>query len=206
MQGLQGLQGLQGFDGPQGPQGAAGAQGSQGPQGSQGAQGAAGAVSVFVLTSNQAATAATTNLVGAGWTALAGTLAANQVWRLKLWFTYLHTAAATPTLTFELAVDGVAVLTVVVTPVSTANTFHGSAECEFTVRTSGTTGTIMGALHVQSHGLTLANAGGNNAQVDVATDTINTTGDRLIQLRCRMTTAVASNTLTVSQGFVARAA
>jgi hypothetical protein len=156
------------------------------------------------LLANAAATNAATNLVGASLTAPANFLKAGQVWRLTFWFTFLHTAAATPTLTFELAVAGVAIVALVVTPVATAGTYHGKAVAEFTVRSVGASGALAAALQVSSHRLTAANAGADPAQVDIATDAIDTTVSRLIELRARMTTAVAGNTLTIPLGYPER--
>ncbi len=149
-------------------------------------------------------TALTTNLVGASLNAPANFLKAGQVWAFRSPFTFLHTAAATPTLTVELAVAGVAIVAAVVTPVATAATFHGLLEAFFTVRAVGVAGSVCGAVFVRSHGLTLANAGADPAQVDTTPDAIDTTIARLVELRARMTTAVASNTLTLSQGWVER--
>lgn len=92
----------------------------------------------------------------------------------------------------------------VVTPVATAGTYHGKATAEFTIRSVGASGTLMGAVQVESHGLTAANAGAAPAQVDTTADTIDTTVAPLVELRARMTTAVASNTLTISQGYAER--
>ncbi len=47
-------------------------------------------------------------------------------------------------------------------------------------------------------------AGAAPAQVDTTADTIDTTIARLVELRTRMTTGVASNTLTISQGYAER--
>ena len=156
------------------------------------------------LVANAAATAAVTNLVGASLNAPANFLKVGQVWAFRAPFTYLHTAAATPTLTLELAVAGAAIVAAVVTPVATATTFHGMFEGFLTVRTVGASGSVMGAVFIRSHGLTLANAACEVAQVDTTADTIDTTIARLIELRARMTTAVASNTLTISQGWCER--
>lgn len=156
------------------------------------------------LVANQAATNATTNLVGASLSAPANFFRVGQVWRATAWWTYLHTAAATPTLTCELAVAGSAVLALVVTPVATAATYHGKTEAVFTVRSLGAAGSLCGALRCYSRGLSIANADGGHAQVDTSTDALDTTIARLLELRMRMTTAVASNTLTLSQGYFER--
>ena len=81
------------------------------------------------------------------------------------------------------------------------HTFHGIFEGVLTVRTVGVSGTVMGAVFIRSHGLTPANAAAEVAQVDTTADTIDTAVARLIELRARMTTAVASNVLTISQGW-----
>ncbi len=156
------------------------------------------------LLANQAATNATTNLVGATWNAPANAMKVGQVWRGTLWFTFLHTAAATPLLTAELAVGGATVLQQSITPVSTAGTFHGKLECVFTVRSSGAAGSVMAAMALRAQGLMLANAGANPSVVDTTADAVDTTIARLIELRMRMQTAVASNTLTISQGYFER--
>ena len=156
------------------------------------------------LLTNQAAAAATTNLVGATLNAPANFLKAGQVWAFRAPFTYLHTAAATPTLTLELAVAGTAIVAAVATPVATAATFHGILEGFMTVRAVGVSGSVMGAVFIRSHGLTLAGAAADVVQVDTTADAIDTTVARLIELRARMTTAVASNTLTISQGWCER--
>ena len=153
------------------------------------------------LVANAAATAAVTNLTAASWTQPANRFEAGQVWKLSGRYTYLHTAAATPTLTLEMVVGGAVVCSAVVTPISVAATFHGVVEAYFTVRTIGATGTIMPSVHLYAQGLTQANEWGGS-QVDTATDTIDTTISRLVELRMRMTTAGASNTLTISQGWV----
>lgn len=156
------------------------------------------------LLANAAATAAVTNLVCATLPAPANFLKVGQVWSLQGLFTYLHTAATTPTLTFDLTVGGVPITSLIVTPVATAGTYHGRICAIFTVRSVGAPGTLMTALQLYSHGLTAASAGAAPAQVDTATDAITTTSANTIALQARMTTAVASNTLTISQGWVER--
>lgn len=156
------------------------------------------------LVASLSAAALSTNLVGASFTAAPNSLAVGQVWKMRMHFTYLHAAATTPTLTFELAVAGTAVVAAVATPVATATTFHGWAEAYFTVRSVGVSGSLMGSVHVGALGLTLANAEGGAQQVDTVADVIDTTQSRLIEFRARMTTAVASNTLTIAQGWPER--
>lgn len=156
------------------------------------------------LLANASAVALATNLAGASLNAPANFLKVGQVWAFRMSFTFLHAAATTPTLTLELAVAGTAIVAAVATPVTTATTFHGIAEGFLTVRAVGVSGSLMGAVFIRSHGLTLANAACEVGQVDTTADTVDTTVARLIELRMRMTTAVASNTLTVPQGWVER--
>ncbi len=127
-----------------------------------------------------------------------------QVWKLRVHWTYLHTAASTPSLTTELAVAGAAIVVLVVTPVAVAGTYHGAVEAYFTMRGVGVSGSLMGSVHLQSHALTLASAGAGPATVNTTPTTIDTTIARLVELRMRMTTAVAANTLTLSQGWAER--
>jgi hypothetical protein len=155
------------------------------------------------LLTNQVAAAAVTNLVGASFSAPPGSLRVGEVYLLRCAFTFLHTAAATPTLTVELVAGGVVVASAVLTPISVATTFSGWAEAYFTVRSIGASDTIMPAIHCQAQGLTQANDWGGGV-VDVAADTVSDASALLFQLRMRMTTAVAGNTLTISQGWPER--
>lgn len=155
---------------------------------------------------NQAATAAVTNLVGAALPAPANFLKVGQVWAFHFPFTFLHTAAATPTLTLEFALQGVVQLAQVVTPVAVAATYHGFCRGYLTVRAVGVSGSFCPYITLESHGLTLAAAGAAPTNVATVPTTIDTTIARLIELRLRMTTAVASNTLTIPQGWVERLA
>lgn len=158
------------------------------------------------LLANQSAAALATNLVVASLNAPANFLKVGQVWGFFAPFTFLHTAAATPTLTLELSVAGAAIVAAVATPVSTAATFHGLLQGFLTVRAVGASGSLCGAVFIRAQGLTLANAACDVAQVDTTPDTVDLTTAKLIELRARMTTAVASNTLTVPQGWVQRLA
>lgn len=153
---------------------------------------------------NQTATNATTNLVGATYNAPAGALQIGHVYKALSLGQFVHTAAATPTITVEVAVAGVALRTFVVTPPSVAATFQLAIEAWFTVRTLGASGTII----VGGRALFLPPSGVQApfGAADLATGPaiVNTTIARLFELRARMTTAVASNTLTLAQGYWAR--
>lgn len=153
------------------------------------------------LTANASTTNSAANNTIATFTAPADTLLVGDVYRVAGNFTFVDPGATTPTLTFELLIGGAVVNTVVVTPVLTAATFHGRVLAEFTVRSVGAGGTVMTAMHVAGSGLSLAGAFSGGSQVDTATDAVDTTVSRVLELRARMTTAVAGATLTFSQGY-----
>lgn len=156
---------------------------------------------VFSLVASQAATAAVTVLVGATYSVPANSAAIGTVYRIRVWYRFVSTVSP-PTLTFRLTVAGVAVATIVVTSVSAAATAGGLLEGEITIRTTGAGGTLMAALVCSNnHGIT--NATNWNAQnVTISTAAIDTTAANIIEIDAKMTTAVAANTLTLSQGTV----
>lgn len=152
-----------------------------------------------VLLADAVATAAVTNLVGASWASPANAFKLGQVWRFSCWAKFLHTAATTPTLTLELAVGGVAFVTALLTPPATAATFVGRLEGLLTVRAAGVSGSIVTAVE----GLFSNPSIFGSANLGAAAG-FDTTSAKLVELRVRMTTAVASNTLTLTQGMVER--
>lgn len=153
------------------------------------------------LTANAAASGATTNLSCCTFTHQAGSLRVGSTFLYTGWYVYTHTAAATPTLTAELLINGAVVSACILTPQTLAATFTGKIEAIFTVRSIGAGGTVMLQMLNGSPAQVQAStvAGGSN---DTATDAIDTTVSRSSELRIRMTTAVASNTLTVTNGYV----
>ncbi len=159
------------------------------------------------LVANQAVTNATTNIIGATLPNPANFLKVGQVWLLAAPVAFLHTAAVSPTVIFEL-VYGATVIAAVptITPVGTAGTFSGIVEGTFTVRTLGATGTVMGYAEARVFGLQTANTWGGGALCQTTATTVDTTATNAIVLRARMGSAVASNTLTFSQGWVQRLA
>lgn len=162
-----------------------------------------GCAAVQAITANTAATNATTNLSGGSFAIPAGSSRVGTLYRNTLAFLYTHTAATTPTLTAELLIAGAVAQTVVFTPLAFAATFYGEVVAITTIRSLGAGGTCMVSAQFKcgianSLGDALAGAG------TVATTAIDTTASQTIELRIRMTTAVASNTLTVIQGFTER--
>lgn len=130
--------------------------------------------------------------------------------RLSAYFMYNHTAAGTPLIQVQLVLNGTAtpgsgttIESVQITPVSTAAAFGGKLEAVCSLRTAGASGTM-------SRWLACFNNFGNatleyNAINDGGSVTdvaINTTVANSLSLRIFMVTAVASNTLTVVDGFV----
>lgn len=131
----------------------------------------------------------------------ANSLRVGDVWRLTAAFVFVHTAAVTPQLAFSLdAFSASFVVTCI--PVATAGTYNGEVEAYFTVRTlgSGTSASVARAIHVRCPGLNAANGG---SKVDPATVLgFDSTAATQARLGSQMTTAVAGNSLTFSQGFV----
>lgn len=157
---------------------------------------------VTAVTANAAATNATTNLSFGTFTVPANTFQVGSVWEFYGYAVFLHTAAATPTLTLEILVNGSVVDSAVMTPLSTAGTWAVEAYGILTIRTTGAGGTLQANCRMSS-GISLSTGtASNSGSNSTATDAVDTTQSRSIEMRIRMTTAVASNTLTVTQGYV----
>ena len=161
---------------------------------------------VLVNTTTPAATNATTNLsMGGQFTIPANTLRVGSLYQITCNYVYLHTAAATPTITAELLINGtvIAQCTLVLTPISTASTFTGTivyyVRCQ--ALGSGTTGKVVCTADQKNSFVAFARPSIENPTGTATTD-IDTTIARTLEGRIRMTTAVASNTLTVTQGFI----
>ena len=152
------------------------------------------------ITANAAATNATTVLTGATWTMPANTATVGTVIRIRCNYQFVKTVGP-PTLTCNLNVAGASVASFVITSVSAATTVGGYIEGYVTIRTTGAPGTLMSSLDgVNNHGSALVSY--NPQTVNIATTNITTTAANVISLTMNMTTAVAGNTLTISQGWV----
>ena len=153
------------------------------------------------ITANQTATNATTVLTGASWTMPANTATVGMVIRIRCNYRFVKTAGP-PTLTCNLRVGGALAASFVISSVSSATTSGGYIEGNVTLITTGAGGTYMSSMDgSNNHGIT--NATNWNPQfVNIATSAINTTIANTISLTMNMTTAVAANTLTISQGWV----
>lgn len=158
-------------------------------------------------TTQPSASAATTNLsCGGSFSIPASTLGVGDVYRITGEYFYLHAAATTPTITMEFLLAGsvVAAVTLVNTPIATASNYTGTLIYTLRVQTTGAGGTCAISLDQKNTYVTFARASIENVPVGSApgTTAINTTAANTIEARIRMTTAVASNTLTVTQGFI----
>lgn len=148
-------------------------------------------------------TNATTNVDSLSHTIPANTLEVGSVYRVTALFAFVHTAAATPTITVEWLINGAVILTAVLTPPSTAATFGVRADVLFTVRTVGASGTFISWLEARMSASAADGPHGVAAQ-DAVTTTVDTTLSRTVLVRARMTTAVASNSLRCNQAFIER--
>lgn len=156
---------------------------------------------VASIIANTAATNATTILTGATWTMPANLATAGMVIRLRCNYRFVKTVAP-PTLTCNLNVAGASVASFVISSVSSGTTSAGYIEGYITIRTIGGVGTLMSGLNGNNnHGITNA-TNWNPTSTNIATSAINTTIGNVLSLTMRMTTAVAGNTLTISQGWI----
>lgn len=158
-------------------------------------------------TTMPAATNATTNLTcGGSFSIPANTLEAGAVYRVTGEWHYVHTAAATPTITIEFLINAVviAAVTRVITPIATAANYTGTLIATLRCQTTGAGGTCVVNLDSKDSVQTFARGSIENTPNTAApaTTAIDTTVARTIELRIRMTTAVAANTLTVVHGYI----
>jgi hypothetical protein len=167
---------------------------------------------VSVNATTPTATNATTNLsCGGSYTAPANTWrAGSTLYRFTGVCVYDHAAAATPTITAELLINGVVVTTLVMTPMNIARAFDLHVTGYIRCQSVGGAGTVMCTIE-QINSFAVQGAGSAShdhviGERGTGTTVIDTTVSRSIEMRVRMTTAVASNTLTVTQGFIERLA
>lgn len=155
-----------------------------------------------VATGAGAVTGAVTNISCGVYTVPANSVAVGTTFRFTCSYVFAHTATP-PTLTFEVLIGGVVAETLILTFVASATTQGGLMEGYLRVQTTGAPGSANVTMSgVSGGGLALSS---QNAQsVAVATDAITTTGTVTLELRARMTTLVAANTLTVMIGMVER--
>lgn len=155
---------------------------------------------VVALTANGSQSGTTTNIDCGTFTIPANTLRVGSAYRLYAHYVFTKTAAP-PTLTFEVLINGVVVETLVATFTASAATVGGWVSALVVCRTTGSTGTAMITMTQETNGGS-AIASQLMATTGTATDTVDTTVSRSLQLRARMTTGVASNVLTIVQGLI----
>jgi hypothetical protein len=158
-----------------------------------------------VKTVNTAVTALATNITMVTTTVAANDWAVGSLWRLTGWFKFNHPSAATPTLTVDLLVGGTLEETFVVTPIApgATDTYPGRVEAIICCRSTGGAGTMKTDVQIYtSAGSTSGNC--LNGSIVTADRGLDTTVSNALLLRIRMTTGVASNVLTVVQGYAER--
>lgn len=155
------------------------------------------------ITTNPTTTNAVTNLSTGVYSIRAGSMIPGALYRLTtLWVAALTLAG--PTLTIELLTGGTVRRTLVIPAAAAASTYTGKMVAYVRCVTNGATGSLMLSYeHIdnsQAFGL-------NSVQNDTTTAVlaaVDTTVAQTIELRMRMTTAVAANTLTLTQAFIER--
>lgn len=148
-------------------------------------------------------TANVTNLSPGVLTIAANTTLVGDYYHSHLAWELIHTAAATPQLICECLYNGVVVTSRTVTPVAVAGTYHGSFDCWWRFSAIGGAGVGTGRVAIQSSndlGSTLS----GRLSSDAATNstTVDTTASQTLEFRCRMVTAVASNTLSLFNAYI----
>jgi hypothetical protein len=161
-----------------------------------------GGRAVTSIVANASASGATTNLSFGSFTVPANTFQVGSTWEFFGYFVYLHTAAATPTLTLEIVVNGSPIDSAVLTPQTLAGTWSGDAYGIFTVRSVGVGGSCQANCKLNSGIGVSSGTASNDGSNSTAPDTLDTTVTRTVEMRIRMTTVLASNTLTVTQGYI----
>lgn len=149
------------------------------------------------------ATNATTNLSAGSYTILGGTTLAGDTYRSYIYWSFDHTAAATPTLTIEWVFGGAVLVTRVITPQASAGVFSGIIEAHARFRSNaGVSGTAAFSIKIATPlGNTVQDRWGG-ASGNFSGGGINTSIDQALELRMRMTTAVPANTLTLQQAWL----
>lgn len=161
-----------------------------------------GGVLSALTSSSPTANGVSNNLALAAFAIAANTTLVGHTYRSAIYYTFTHTAAATPTLTIEMLVNGVVVASLVVNVVATAGTYHGFVEAVWRYTSIGAAGNVVASLRsVNAVGFAIVDF---LASTNVAAVPTDTTASSSVQLRMRMTTSVASNVLTVNQAVLER--
>ena len=154
---------------------------------------------------NPTATGATSNLTAGGTLTIgANTLSVGDVYEAEIQFVLVDASGSgAPTLTIEAQLNGSNTGGHVLAVSGTNGTYTGTVISRWVVYTTGASGTLMNSTNQKgtylSGGFTRANIENSTGTV---TSAIDTTASNTLELRMRMTTAVAGFTLTVVYGMI----
>jgi hypothetical protein len=149
------------------------------------------------------ATGANTNLSCGAYSIPGNISSVGTLYELTGHIEFVHTAAATPTITIELLFGGSVLLSLVVTPTASAGTYSGDIVAILRFTTVGSSGAATASIRCTNGFGTNANNQNAGASSNFLVG-LNTTLPRDLQLRVRMTTGVASNTLTLYNARIER--
>lgn len=145
----------------------------------------------------------TTNLSVGAITVPANSTVVGYTYVANLSVEFVHTASATPTLTLEWVFGGTVVATRVITVTAVAGTYTLWVEGYFRHTTIGAASNARVSIRaVCTAGATVADQIGETTVA--LTGTLDTTISRTLELRVRMTTTVASNSITLHQATIQR--
>lgn len=153
-------------------------------------------------TTNPSASAAATNLSAGAYSIPGNITNVQTLYVMSGHIEFVHTAAATPTITIEVLYNSAIVGSLVITPASTSGTFQGDIEATLRFGAVGSSGS--GTCTIRCHngfgnGASNQNAGSNGLAIG-----LNTTLSRDLEMRVRMTTGVAGNSLTLYHARIER--
>ncbi len=152
------------------------------------------------IVANTTVTNATTNISGGTYTIPANDVEIGSVFRYTGYLMCVGAASA-PSLVIELLINGSVVSTDTIAMVQSVLTRQCRVEALITIRTTGSSGTCKAeVMGISSVAASFGNITGN-PDGSTATDAIDTTVSRSLEVRARMSAAVASTTITFTQGF-----
>lgn len=161
-----------------------------------------GGILASLLGTTPIADNATTNLSVGAITIAGNTTQVGTTYIANLSVEFVHTASANPTLTLEWVYGGTVVASRVITVTAIAGTYTLWVEGYFRHTTIGVGSSARVSIRsVCTAGATVADQIGDTTAVPAA---LNTTISRTLELRVRMTTAVASNNITLHQALIQR--
>lgn len=161
-----------------------------------------GGILASLLGTTPTAVDVATNLSVGSVNVAANTVAVGTTYIGNMSIEFVHTAAATPTLTLEWVHGGTVVCSRVVTVTAVAGTYTLWLEGYFRHTTIGAASSARVSIRaICTAGATVNDQIGETTAVPAA---LNTTIARTLELRARMTSAVVGNTITLHQGTLQR--